>query len=159
MHWKLSRGSLVWTLSPRCREVTTIPLKRQVDFFIYLLFSLFKAPRAVFYCLSLSLSFTSRSFRVLLALLRTGSCRRFPLRLFQYFDSPFSLPLTHMIDRCEITMDSLAILQAAYWATRRKELRDVEAAAAERKKKYANAGMTFTAQAMSSRGTSFSSQS
>ncbi|CAM9113576.1 unnamed protein product [Ascophyllum nodosum] len=40
--------------------------------------------------------------------------------------------------------------KAAYWATRRKELQDVEAAAAERKKKYADAGMQFTAQAMSS---------
>eukprot|EP00904_Undaria_pinnatifida_P009133 jgi/Undpi1/534/HiC_scaffold_10.g03998.m1 len=40
--------------------------------------------------------------------------------------------------------------KAAYWATRRKELLDVEAAAAERKKKYADAGMRFTAQAMSS---------
>lgn len=49
--------------------------------------------------------------------------------------------------------------KAAYWATRRKELRDVEAAAAERKKKYSNAGMTFTAQAMAANNGSFKAQS
>ncbi|CAM9985219.1 unnamed protein product [Pylaiella littoralis] len=48
--------------------------------------------------------------------------------------------------------------KAEYWATRRKELRDVEAAAAERKKKYAGAGMQFTAQALANQGESSKSK-
>lgn len=52
---------------------------------------------------------------------------------------------------------SAVLFQAAYWATRRKELKDVEAAAAERKKKYAGSGMQFTAQAMANKSGSFKS--
>lgn len=48
--------------------------------------------------------------------------------------------------------------QAEYWATRRKELKDVEAAAQERKKKYAGSGMQFTAQALANKQGSFKSQ-
>jgi len=51
----------------------------------------------------------------------------------------------------------VGLCQAAYWATRRKELKDVEAAAAERKKKYAGSGMQFTAQAMANKSGSFKS--
>ncbi|CAM9418557.1 unnamed protein product [Scytosiphon promiscuus] len=47
--------------------------------------------------------------------------------------------------------------KAEYWATRRKELRDVEAAAAEKRKKYAGAGMQFTAQALANKNGSFKS--
>lgn len=48
--------------------------------------------------------------------------------------------------------------QAEYWATRRKELKDVEAAAQERKKKYAGSGMQFTAQALANKSGSFKAQ-
>eukprot|EP00752_Nemacystus_decipiens_P001277 g1272.t1 len=48
--------------------------------------------------------------------------------------------------------------KAEYWATRRKELKDVEAAAQERKKKYAGSGMQFTAQALANKSGSFKSQ-
>ncbi|CAB1117765.1 unnamed protein product [Ectocarpus sp. CCAP 1310/34] len=64
----------------------------------------------------------------------------------------------HKEAELEAQAQELSENKAEYWATRRKELQDVEAAAAERKKKYAGAGMQFTAQALANKSGSFKSQ-
>ncbi|CAM9233490.1 unnamed protein product [Sphacelaria rigidula] len=54
-------------------------------------------------------------------------------------------------ERAEEQAESDALQKSDYWSTRRNELAQIEAAAAERKKKYANTGMKHTAEAMARR--------